>query len=104
MQDCYNVQELQPTEDDLSDAEIYRAQFGGVDKQGAATGDVVPATAEMEEAIAMIANEMLAIRQEEEKEVFELLLRRKAGLEKEEEKGESGQEEEKGESNQSARE
>lgn len=54
-------------------------------------GDVVPATAEMEEAMSMIANEMLSIRQDEEKEVFELLLRRKAGLDKDGE-GEETQE------------
>ena len=39
----------------------------------------------------MIANEMLSIRQDEEKEVFELLLRRKAGLDKDGE-GEETQE------------
>lgn len=82
MRDCYNVQELKLTEDDLSDAEIFKAQYGGAQQQEGKVGDVVPATAEMEEAMSMIANEMLSIRQDEEKEVFELLLRRKAGLDK----------------------
>ena len=90
MRDCYNVQELKLTEDDLSDAEIFKAQYGGAQQQEGKVGDVVPATAEMEEAMSMIANEMLAIRQDEEKEVFELLLRRKAGLDKDgEEEGEA---------------
>ncbi|KAK8798608.1 hypothetical protein WA588_003688 [Blastocystis sp. NMH] len=91
MRDCYNVQELKLTEDDLSDAEIFKAQYGGAQQQEGKVGDVVPATAEMEEAMSMIANEMLSIRQDEEKEVFELLLRRKAGLDKDGE-GEETQE------------
>ena len=92
MRDCYNVQELKLTEDDLSDAEIFKAQYGGAQQQEEGkVGDVVPATAEMEEAMSMIANEMLSIRQDEEKEVFELLLRRKAGLDKDGE-GEETQE------------
>ena len=90
MRDCYNVQELKLTEDDLSDAEIFKAQYGGAQQQEGKVG-VVPATAEMEEAMSMIANEMLSIRQDEEKEVFELLLRRKAGLDKDGE-GEETQE------------
>ena len=91
MRDCYNVQELKLTEDDLSDAEIFKAQYGGAQQQEGKVGDVVPATAEMEEAMSVIANEMLSIRQDEEKEVFELLLRRKAGLDKDGE-GEETQE------------
>lgn len=83
MRDCYNVAEVQVSEDDISDAEIYKAQFGAAGKEEAKAPEGMPATAEMEEAMSMIANEMLAIRQEQEKEVFELLLRRKAGLDDE---------------------
>ena len=54
MRDCYNVQELKLTEDDLSDAEIFKAQYGGAQQQEGKVGDVVPATAEMEEAMSMI--------------------------------------------------
>ena len=84
MRDCYNVQELKLSEDDISDAEIYKAQFGAAANKEAKVGDVVPPNAEMEEAMGMIADEMLAIRQQEEREVFELLLRRKAGLDEDE--------------------
>lgn len=84
MKDCYNVDGLEFTDDDVSDAEIYQARYKGAGEENVVKEEnpKIAEDSNLDEVTSMIAKEMLAIRLDEEKQVFEALLRQKAAAEK----------------------
>lgn len=81
MKDCYNVEEVKFTDDDVVDAEIYQARYKGTSEEPVMKEEpLVTEDSNLNEVTSMIAKEMLAIRLDEEKQVFEALLRQKAGV------------------------
>ena len=86
MKDVYNVDELKFTDDDVVDAEIYQARYKGTsEEQRVKEEPLVTEDSNLDEVTSMIAKEMLAIRVDEEKQVFEALLRQKAAVDRAEE-------------------
>ncbi|KAK8800458.1 hypothetical protein WA171_005089 [Blastocystis sp. BT1] len=86
MKDVYNVDELKFTDDDVVDAEIYQARYKGTsEEQRVKEEPLVTEDSNLDEVTSMIAKEMLAIRLDEEKQVFEALLRQKAAVDRAEE-------------------
>ena len=86
MKDVYNVDELKFTDDDVVDAEIYQARYRGTsEEQRVKEEPLVTEDSNLDEVTSMIAKEMLAIRLDEEKRVFEALLRQKAAVDRAEE-------------------
>lgn len=71
MKDVYNVDELKFTDDDVVDAEIYQARYKGTsEEQRVKEEPLVTEDSNLDEVTSMIAKEMLAIRLDEEKQVF----------------------------------
>ena len=72
MKDCYNVTTIQRSEDDDMDKEIYEARY----KKEVVEEEVEePTKLKKDDAITMVAKKMLDLRLDEEKQVFEQLLK-----------------------------
>ena len=72
MKDCYNVTTIQRSEDDDMDKEIYEARYK---KEEVEEKVEEPTKLKKDDAITMVAKKMLDLRLDEEKQVFEQLLK-----------------------------
>lgn len=72
MKDCYNVTTIQRSEDDDMDKEIYEARYK---KEVVEEKVEEPTKLKKDDAITMVAKKMLDLRLDEEKQVFEQLLK-----------------------------
>lgn len=89
MVDCYNVDILEKTEDDELDEEIYAARYPTVKTTDSEKNPLSKFYVnEIDNATTIIAKKMLKIRQKEEEEIFEILLRENLKRNMEEEKKE----------------
>ena len=72
MKDCYNVTTIQRSEDDDMDKEIYEARYK---KEKVEEKVEEPTKLKKDDAITIVAKKMLDLRLDEEKQVFEQLLK-----------------------------
>ena len=72
MKDCYNVTTIQRGDDDDMDKEIYEARYK---KEKVEEKVEEPTKLKKDDAITMVAKKMLDLRLDEEKQVFEQLLK-----------------------------
>lgn len=87
MVDCYNVEALEKTEDDQMDEEVFASRFPPKEE----TEKKSPSEklkSEKEEFTEDLAKRMLRMRQKEEEEIFEILLKEDLEKKKEEHKKE----------------
>lgn len=86
MVDCYNVEALEKTEDDQMDEEVFASRFPL--KEETEKNPSEKLKSEKEEAIEDFAKRMLRMRQKEEEEIFEILLKEDLEKKKEDHKKE----------------
>lgn len=86
MVDCYNVDILEKTEVDEIDEEVYAARYPITSTS--TTTNIELSANKVDNATTIIAKKMLRIRQKEEEEIFEILLKENLKRKEEEEKKE----------------